>query len=75
LHRWIIRLDLLDATETSAIEEFFLNNQGSFASFAFIDPWDKTSYPDCSIVGDHLTTVAAGECRNATSITIMENRA
>src|ERR1700735_258397 len=59
LHRWIIRLDLLDATEMSAIEEFFFNNQGSFASFAFTDPWDSTSYPDCSIVGDHLATIAA----------------
>jgi hypothetical protein len=75
LHRWTIHLDYLDATEMAAIEDFFLTNQGSFATFAFTDPWDKTSYPSCSIVGDNLAALAKQEFQNATSITIVENRA
>jgi hypothetical protein len=75
LHRWVIRLDYLDATELAEIEDFFRNNQGSFASFAFVDPWDNTSYPNCSIAGDTLVTVAKDESRNTTSLTILENRA
>jgi hypothetical protein len=74
LHRWTIRLDYLDATEVAALEDFFLTNQGSFASFAFTDPWDNTSYPNCSIVGDNLAALTKQEFQNATSITIVENR-
>jgi phage-related protein len=74
LRQWTIRLDFLDATELAAIDDFFLANQGSFAEFAFTDPWDSVSYPRCSIAGDYLVTVADWECRNLTSITIVENR-
>ena len=74
LHRWIVRLDYLDATEMAAIEDFFGANQGSYASFAFTDPWDNSSYPSCSIVGDHLGVLAKHELRNTTSVTIVENR-
>ncbi len=74
LRRWVIRLDYLDATEMAAIEDFFLSNQGRFASFAFTDPWDNTSYPNCSIADDLLTTTLKDEGRTLTSITIVENR-
>ncbi len=74
LHRWTIRLDYLDATEMAAIEDFFLTNQGSFGSFAFTDPWDNTSYPNCSIVGDNLAELVKQEFQTGTSITIVENR-
>ncbi len=74
LHRWIIRLDYLDPTELAAIEDFFVANQGSFANFAFTDPWDNTSYPNCSISSDALTLTSQLEFRNITSITIVENR-
>src|ERR1700677_1084263 len=53
LQRWTIRLDKLDETELAAFDNFFLSNQGSFTSFVFIDPWDGTSYPNCSL-GDQL---------------------
>ena len=74
LHRWTIRLDWLDATEMAAIEDFFLSNQGRFASFTFVDPWDSTSYPNCSISSDDLAALVQQEVRNGTSITIVENR-
>jgi len=73
LHRWTIRLDKLDETEMASLENFFLSNQGSFASFVFIDPWDGTSYPDCS-VGDQLQMSSVEELQNMTSVTVFENR-
>jgi Conserved hypothetical protein 2217 (DUF2460) len=74
LHRWTIRLDYLDPTEMAAIEDFFLSNQGSFGSFAFTDPWDNTSYPNCSIASDNLAELFEQEYQSGTSITIVENR-
>lgn len=74
LHRWTIRLDLLDATEMAALEDFFFGNQGRFAGFTFVDPWDGSSYSNCSIAADELTATAQHDFRNSTSITIVENR-
>jgi hypothetical protein len=74
LHRWIVRLDYLNAGEIAAIENFFQSNQGSFADFAFTDPWDSTVYPNCSIAGDRLGITARQELRSGTSLTIVENR-
>jgi Conserved hypothetical protein 2217 (DUF2460) len=74
LHRWTIRLDKLDETEMASLENFFLSNQGSFASFIFIDPWDGTSYPNCSVASDQLQMSSVAELQNTTSVTVIENR-
>jgi hypothetical protein len=74
LHRWVIRLDQLDPTELAAIEDFFLTNQGAFASFSFTDPWDSAVYSNCSISADNLGTMTKEELQNLASITIVENR-
>jgi hypothetical protein len=74
LRRWEIRLDLLDESEMAAIEQFFVDNEGRFGSFAFTDPWDGTEYPDCSLGDDSLELRANGELRGATALTIRENR-
>lgn len=74
LHQWIIRLDKLDETEMASLENFFLSNQGSSASFIFIDPWDGTSYPNCSVAGDRLQMSSVAELQNTTSVTVIENR-
>jgi hypothetical protein len=74
LHQWIIRLDKLDETEMASLENFFISNQGSFASFIFIDPWDGTSYPNCSVASDQLQMSSVAELQNTTSVTVIENR-
>jgi hypothetical protein len=74
LHQWVIRLDQLDETELASLEAFFLANQGSFASFTFIDPWDATSYPNCSAGSDQLELTSVEELQNTTSVTVTENR-
>ena len=74
LHRWVIGLVDLDQCEMAAIEQFFLDNQGSFNGFAFTDPWDGQAYPNCSIVDDELRLTSAAEIQGAVKLTIVENR-
>jgi hypothetical protein len=74
LHRWEIRLDALDESEMAALEQFFADNQGCFASFAFTDPWDATEYADCSLASDELDLTAMAEMQGRTSLTVIENR-
>jgi hypothetical protein len=74
VRRWVVRLDLLDEAEVTAIEEFFAANQGAFGSFSFTDPWDGTEYPDCSLDQDGLEVVLAGEMRAAAALIVVENR-
>jgi hypothetical protein len=74
LHRWIIRLSELDEGELAAMEGFFLSNEGRFGSFVFVDPWDGTSYPTCSLAGDEVDLTAVAEMQGQTSLTVVENR-
>src|SRR5262249_24272816 len=70
VHEWVIRLDLLDETEMRALELFFLEQQGEFGSFEFIDPKDNVSYPDCSLVIDEFEFSLNGEKRGRTSVVV-----
>jgi phage-related protein len=74
LHRWAIRLDLLDEGELETIEEFFTSEAGRSGSFSFTDPWDGTVYPSCSFERDTLALAFRGPQRGATQIVIKENR-
>ena len=74
LRRFEILLDQLDESEMAAIERFFLENQGSFGSFSFTDPWSGVEFSDCSFEGDVLELTLTGEMRGSTSLAIVENR-
>src|ERR1700690_4189051 len=74
LSRWIIRLDLVDEAELNALDLFFLGQQGAFAGFSFIDPWDSSTHANCSLEQDTLDLQIAGEGRASTTLTIRENR-
>jgi len=74
LHQWTIRLGEMDERELAEIEQFFVDNQGCFGSFAFTDPWDGQAYPNCSIAGDELDLTSEAEMRGGTSLKIVENR-
>ena len=74
LRRWTVRLDLLDDSELAALEEFFVGNQGAFASFTFFDPWDEVEYSDCSLQEDEIEMEWTGEGRGRTAIVVKENR-
>jgi|ERR1051326_173700 Conserved hypothetical protein 2217 (DUF2460) len=73
LHRWIIRLDLLDESEMAALDAFFVANQGQFANFEFTDPWNGQRYANCSLQSDEIQLVFTGEFRGSASMTVVEN--
>ena len=73
VHKWTIRLDLLDEDELAGVEEFFASAQGSLNSFSFVDPWDGVEYTDCSIEGDELETEFREAARGRATIVIRQN--
>jgi phage-related protein len=74
LKSWTIQFDLLDESELSALEAFFLDESGRFGSFSFTDPWDNTVYPNCSLGSDAVGLEFRDLGRGACSVTVKENR-
>jgi phage-related protein len=74
LHHWMIRLDLLDESELHQLREFFRTRGGAAGNFAFTDPWDSTSYGNCSIEDDTMMETLSDESNGKTSLTVRENR-
>jgi hypothetical protein len=74
LRRWIIRLNLLDEAELSALEEFFASREGQAGSFSFIDPWSAAAYADCSLDSDSMESGALDQMRCRTTLVVRENR-
>ena len=74
LHRWTIRLDLLDEAELVNLEAFFLSMEGRAGSFSFTDPWDGTVYPNCSFDADTMAAEFHGPSQGRTQVTVKENR-
>ncbi|HEY2018937.1 MAG TPA: DUF2460 domain-containing protein [Bryobacteraceae bacterium] len=74
LRRWDILLNQLDEGEMAALEEFFVTDQGVFASFAFTDPWDGRLYPNCSLGTDDLSATSLAEMDGTLALRVVENR-
>ena len=74
LYQWDIRLGNLEESEMAAIGQFFVDNQGKFGSFAFTDPWDGQSYPNCSVSSDDLSQTSTAELRSMTTLRIIQHR-
>ena len=74
LRRWMVRLDLLDEAEMFRLEEFFVEQGGAAGGFAFTDPWDGTTYPNCSFEGGAVDLQFAGAGRGTLELTVRENR-
>ncbi len=72
--QWSIQLEMLDESETAALEEFFRSQDGRFGSFAFTDPMDGATYADCSLEADEFNLELEEEMRAKTSLTVRENR-
>jgi hypothetical protein len=75
MHRWTIRLDLLDEAELRGLEQFFAAVEGRFGLFSFVDPWTQTVFPNCSLDQDNLKSQLSGEARGTTNLVVVENRA
>jgi hypothetical protein len=73
IRRWIIRLNLLESQEWSELESFFLSMQGRAGSFTFTDPWDGTTYANCSLEEDRVRIDLLGEERAQLSLIVRED--
>lgn len=74
LMRWSVKLELLDESETRALEQFFLSQEGQFGSFCFTDPWTQTVYSNCSFDQGTLAYQLDGEARCTMSLAVVQNR-
>jgi hypothetical protein len=74
LRKWVIRLELLDETEVATLENFFQSQLGRLGDFAFTDPWDGTTYPNCSLEEDSITMTFEDLMRGQVTVVVRENR-
>jgi hypothetical protein len=74
LMQWVIRLDLLDESELTNLEQFFEDEGGRAGTFSFTDPWDGTVYVNCSFGSDELALGFADVARGKTQVMVKENR-
>lgn len=74
LLQWSVKLELLDESETRALDQFFLNQQGQAGAFSFTDPWTQTVYTSCSFNQGTFASQLAGEAQVTVSLTIVQNR-
>ena len=72
--RWEVRLDLLDEGELAALEDFLAGHQGQVGTFSFTDPWDATTYADCSLEADSLPLEFQDLMRGRATVVVKENR-
>ena len=74
IHRWVVRLDMLDESELHQVQEFFRTQGGASEAFAFTDPWDGTGYSSCRVEEDEMVSVLTDVSSGRTSLMIRENR-
>jgi phage-related protein len=74
LHRWVIRLELLDESELTNLEQFFESEGGRAGTFTFADPFDGTVYGSCSFDADQLAMNFNDISEGKAQVTIRENR-
>jgi hypothetical protein len=73
MRRWVIRLEQLDDTELFELEQFFAEQQGAAGVFSFTDPWDGSVHSECSLAGDEVEAIFAGNGQAGTMLVIEEN--
>lgn len=71
--RWAVRLEMLTDDELLVLEAFFVEQQGRQGSFEFTDPWDGTTYGDCSFDADQAEFTLRDIQRGSTSLWIRQN--
>lgn len=78
LRRWLVQAELLDEAELAQLQAFYEQMQGGAGQFAFTDPNDQQTYPNCSFDVTSgqtaLTLQWHGEQRGRFEIVIRENR-
>lgn len=71
--RWMIRLELLTDEELDLLLSFVDARQGRHGSFSFLDPFDETEYPGCSLESDNHSFDLREHQRAAATIWVRQN--
>lgn len=71
IQRWVIRLDLLDESELTALQQFFVSEGGRAGTFSFTDPFSG-SVVTCMFDSDELDLDFAGVGNGTATIAIRE---
>lgn len=70
VHRWSIRLDLLDEEEALKLQQFFFEQAGRYGVFEFQDPLTGQVFPTCSFESDDDAIYQRGETRYTVTLSI-----
>lgn len=71
--RWCIDLSLLDAPELASLRAFFEQQKGRWGTFAFVDPIDNQSCPNCSFEDDAFPEQQDREGAGSVSLVVYEH--
>ena len=70
--RWEIKLELLDEQELAAIEQFFIEQQGTYSTFTFPDPVSGQSVGGCRLGSSGLAMNYTDIDLNSISLWVLE---
>ncbi|MGB9604885.1 MAG: DUF2460 domain-containing protein [Bryobacteraceae bacterium] len=73
LKQWVLNFGAIEDEEARRLVNFFEGQQGRVGSFAFEDPWEKTTNPNCSLVNDEVRLELENEGRARVRVVIREN--
>jgi phage-related protein len=74
LHRWVVRLDLLDEAELTAMADLFISAGGRAGTFSFTDPFDGKVYAACRFDAEEIALAFEDAGRGQNVMTITEVR-
>jgi hypothetical protein len=69
---WKVNLQHLNEDELSAIESFFEQQTGDYATFTFPDPFSSTGVPNCRFAHPSLETGYADVDSGSTALWVIE---
>lgn len=70
--RWQINLDLLNESEISQIQAFFVAQQGEYSTFNFPDPISNQMIPNCRLGTAGLIADYIGISNSSTTLWVVE---
>ena len=70
--RWQINLNLLNESEISQIQSFFVAQQGEYSTFNFPDPISNQVIPECRLGTAGLVTDLIGIDKSSSTLWVVE---
>ncbi len=75
LQAWSIKLNQLTDEEMAVLEQFFIDVEGNYGTFSFVDPNTGTIFPSCRFQAPQLASTYQDLGEGATEVVVVEVRA